>query len=68
MSKFLNPLQGSYLAEHKRWCVKACDANALMQEVGKPEDLPLGVSIVDYALDRLIEDLKHQTIMAKGGE
>lgn len=65
---FLNPLQEVYLAEHERWCKKACDINEAMQKNGKPEDLPIGVSIVDYALDRLLEDINHKTVKAKGGE
>lgn len=68
VGSYINPLQEVQLSEHKQWADKACDINALMQKVGKPEDLPLGVSIIWYALDRLHEDLKHKTEEAKGGE
>jgi hypothetical protein len=65
---FVNPLQEVRLTEHARWCEKACDINEAMQKRGKPEDLPLGMSIIDYALDRLSEDINHCPVKAKGGE
>ena len=51
-------LNSVIISEHKHWCEKACEINGLMQKVGKPNDLPLGVSIVDYALGKLYEELK----------
>lgn len=56
---FFNPLQEVQLSEHKRWCEKACDINEAMQKNGKPEDLHIGMSIVDYALNRLLEDVNY---------
>lgn len=60
MSKVVLPssLQDAYLAEHSRWCDKACDISEAMQKNGKPKDLGLGVSIVDYALDRLLKEVE----------
>lgn len=55
--KYINTLQEVQLSEHNRWVDKACDINIAMQKNGKPGDLPLGMSIVDYALDRLLEDV-----------
>ena len=65
----LTGLQKTCLAEHKLWCEKACDINVMMQKNGRPEDLPLGTSIVDYALDRLLEDVSSPKLkQAKGDE
>ncbi|AUR88173.1 hypothetical protein NVP1110O_45 [Vibrio phage 1.110.O._10N.261.52.C1] len=58
MSYKLTPLQEAYIDEHDRWCEIACDINEAMQKYGKPDDLPLGVSIVDYALNKLLDEVK----------
>ena len=55
--RYINPLQELQLSEHNRWIDKACDINIEMQKHGKPKDLPLGASIVDYALDRLMSEV-----------
>ena len=68
VGRYINPFQEVQLSEYKQWTDKACDINELMQKVGKPEDLSLGMSIIWYALDRLHEDLKRKTEKAKGGE
>ncbi len=65
VGSYINPLQEVQLSEHEKWTDKACDINELMQVVGKPDDLPLGVSIVWYALDKLHEDLKHKEQLTK---
>ncbi|AUR94724.1 hypothetical protein NVP1198A_15 [Vibrio phage 1.198.A._10N.286.54.F4] len=67
VGSYINPLQEVQLSEHEKWTDKACNINELMQVVGKPDDLPLGVSIVWYALDRLHEDLKHKEQLTKWG-
>lgn len=54
----LTPLQEVYIDEHDRWCEIACDINEAMQKYGKPDDLQLGVSIVDYALNKLLMEIK----------
>ncbi|AUR89009.1 hypothetical protein NVP1231O_57 [Vibrio phage 1.231.O._10N.261.49.F8] len=58
MSYKLTPLQEVYIDEHDRWCEIACDINEAMQNYGKPDDLPLGVSIIDYALNKLLNEIK----------
>lgn len=58
---YITPLQEVQLSEHEKWTEKACDINELMQAVGKPDDLPLGVSIVWYALDRLHKELSRES-------
>ncbi len=57
---YITPHQEVQLSEHEKWTAKACDINGLMQVVGKPDDLPLGVSIVWYALDRLHKELSDE--------
>lgn len=61
VGSYINQLQEVQLSEHKKWTEKACDINELMQVVGKPDDLPLGVSIVWYALDRLHKELSRES-------
>ncbi|AUS00506.1 hypothetical protein NVP1276O_13 [Vibrio phage 1.276.O._10N.286.54.E4] len=67
VGSYINPLQEVQLSEHEKWTDKACDINELMQVVGKPDDLPLGVSIVWYALDRLHKELSRESQSDKEG-